>query len=77
MNVLKVIALAEIRHAELLEQAEQLRLRQRAANSGRDRNRWGRIVRHEFTALRARMSLMRRPDLPKQTDLAPAATETT
>ena len=77
MNVLKVIALAEIRHAELLEQAEQLRLAQRAADSRGVRKQRGSVLRDELTALRAHIGAMRRPVLTKPTDLAPAATETT
>ena len=77
MNVLEVMALAEIRHAELLEQAERHRLAQRAAGSRRGRTPWGRALRDELTALRARMSAMRRPDLANPSDLAPAATKTT
>jgi hypothetical protein len=77
MNDLKAIALAEIRLAELHEQAEQYRLAQRAADSRRGRKRWGSVLRDELTALRARMSAMQRPGLTKPADLEPAATETT
>ncbi len=77
MNALKAIALAEIRHAELLEQAEQHRLAHQAAGSRRGRTPWGRVLRDDLTALRARVSALRRPGLTKPADLAPAATETT
>jgi hypothetical protein len=77
MNVLKAIALAEIRHAELLEQAERHRLAQRAAGSRRGRTPWGSVLGDGLTALRAGMSALRRPGLTKPADLAPAATETT
>ena len=73
----RTIALAEIRRTELLDQAAQHRLAQRAAAGVRGRKPWGRVVRDELTALRARMSAMRRPDLTKPADLVPAATETT
>ena len=73
----KVIAVAEIRRTELLDQAAQHRLAQRAADSRHGRKPWGRVVRDELTALRARISAMRRPDLTKPADLALATTETT
>jgi hypothetical protein len=70
----RVIAVAEIRLAELHEQAEQHRLAQRAAGSSRGRKEWGSDL---LMALRSRMSALRRPDLAKASDLAPAATKTT
>ncbi len=73
----RVIALAEIRLAELHEQAEQHRLARLAVGSSRGRKEWGSVLRDDLTALRARISAMRRPDLAKSPDLAPAATETT
>jgi hypothetical protein len=73
----RTIALAEIRLAELHEQAAQHRLARLAVGSSRGRTAWGRVVRDELTALRARISAMRRSDLTKPAGLAPAATETT
>jgi hypothetical protein len=75
MNVLTVMELAEIRHAELLEQAERLRLAQRAASRQSGSRRWGRVWRGAVVALRARDHTTR-PDLTKPADLALAA-ETT
>jgi hypothetical protein len=76
MNVPKAIALAEIRHAELLGQAAQHRLARRAARPHSGRRRWGHVWRDAVLALRACESATRRPDLMKPADLAPAA-ETT
>jgi hypothetical protein len=73
----RVIAVAEIRRAELLDQAEQHRLAQLAGNSRRGRQEWGSVLRDELTALRARVSAIQRPGLTKPADLAPAAAETT
>jgi hypothetical protein len=77
MNVLKAIALAEIRHAELLEQAEQLRLAQRAVDTRRRGKPWDRGVRNGLAAMRARTRAIRRPGLTKPANLAPEAAETT
>lgn len=77
MHPLSTIELAAIRRAECLEYAEQYRLAQRAANPVHGRTRWWRGVRDELTALRARMSAARRPDLTTPTDLTPAAAEAT
>ena len=76
MNDRMMMAFAEIRLAELLEQAEQHRLAHRAADSGRGRKPWGRVLQDVLTALRARVSAMRRSGLTKPADLTPAATET-
>ena len=72
MNDLKVMALAEIRLAELHEQAAQHRLAQRAAPARRGRKRWGHVLRDAALALRARMSTTR-SSLEKPADPAPAA----
>ena len=77
MHAHTVIALAEIRHAELLAHAEQLRQTRRAGASRRGRTPWGRGFRHGLTALHARMSAPPRPTPTTPTDLAPATAETT
>jgi hypothetical protein len=76
MHSLSTIELAAIRRTECLEYAERYRLAQQAANPAHGRRPWGRAVRDELTALRARMSATRRPDLTPSTDLATAAAET-
>ena len=77
MHAHTVIALAEIRHAELLAHAEQLRQTRRAGAPRRGWTPWGRGFRHGLTALGARMSAAPRPSPITSTDLAPATAETT
>lgn len=75
MNVLKAITLAEIRHAELLDQAEQHRRARLAAGSIPGNNIVQRrlTVRGAMTAVFARVSAMRRRQDPmKPTEAAPA-----
>lgn len=63
--------LAEIRHAEFLEEAAQHRQERRAARLHRGRRRWGPVVRDAVVALRVAGSSMRRPGLTQPVDLAP------
>ena len=77
MNPLYTIELAEIRRAELIEQAEQHRLAHGAVDFHRGRTPWRRGLREELTALWTRMSAMRRPALNSPAKLAPAAVEST
>ena len=67
--------LAEIRQAELLEQAEHFRLVRQSAGSRSGRPPRWRPLQRELMALRALIRTMRRTELTLPTDAAPAAVE--
>jgi hypothetical protein len=68
----RVFAVAEIRHAELLEHAAQYRLVRRATSPPSGSRRWSQVLRDAVLALRARGTATRRPHLTTPIDLAAA-----
>jgi hypothetical protein len=71
----RVIALAEIRRAELLEQAERHRLAQRAADTRRGKTLSRPALRDALAALSAHANAVRRRHPSQSSDLAAAAPE--
>jgi hypothetical protein len=77
MEARTVLTFAAIRQAELLQQAEQHRLKKQAAKLHAGRGPRGGGVRAQWLALRARFGAMRRrPGLDQSPALTPAASET-
>jgi hypothetical protein len=66
----RAFTVAEIRHAELLEQAAHHRLTRRAAGPHSGRRWWSHVLRDVVMALRVAGSSTRRPRLTKHADLA-------
>ena len=66
----RVFAVAEIRHAELLEHAAQNRLARRAVGPHGGSRRWSHVLRDAVLALRARGTATRRSHLTTPIDLA-------
>jgi hypothetical protein len=68
----RVFAVAEIRHAELLEHAAQYQLARRAAGPHSGSRRWSQALRDAVMARRDRGNATRRPNLTRPIDLDPA-----
>ncbi len=76
VNYTTFMMLAEIRQAELLDQAEHYRLLKQAASLNAGRGLRGTDLKAELLALRSRLHAMRRgAGFTKPIDLAPAATD--
>jgi hypothetical protein len=73
MDFRTAMDLAEIRHAELLAHAARHRQTRRAERRHSGRRRWSRVLRDAVLVVCAGGSSIRRPNLTKPANLAPAA----